>query len=45
MNAMFNHGDAFIALPGGQIERDLSYFLLGPTAHKPIDLSNVNGFF
>jgi len=29
----------------GQIGRDLSYFLLGPTAHKPIDLSNVNGFF
>jgi uncharacterized membrane protein YqgA involved in biofilm formation len=28
MNVMFNHDDAFI-------ERDLSYFLLGPTAHSP----------
>jgi predicted Rossmann-fold nucleotide-binding protein len=30
LNAMFNHVDAFIALPGS-----LSYFLLGPTAHSP----------
>jgi hypothetical protein len=37
MNAMFNHPDAFIALPGGlgTLEEIFSYFLLGPTAHSP----------
>jgi len=37
MNAMFDHVDVFIALPGGlgTIRRDISYFLLGPTEHSP----------
>jgi uncharacterized protein (TIGR00730 family) len=49
MNAMFNHADAFIALPGGlgtleEIFHILSWAQLH-IHHKPIGLLNVNGFY
>jgi len=49
MNAMFNHADAFIALPGGlsTLEEILHIFFLAQLHihHKPIGLLNVNGFY
>jgi hypothetical protein len=49
MNTMFNHDDAFIALPGGlgTLEEIVH---ISPGAqlhihHKPIGLLNVNGFY
>jgi hypothetical protein len=49
LNAMFNHADAFIALPGslGTLEE---IFYISSWAqlhihHKPIGLLNVNGFY
>jgi uncharacterized protein (TIGR00730 family) len=49
MNAMFNHVDAFIALPGGlgtleEIFHISSWAQLN-IHHKPIGLLNVNGFY
>jgi len=49
MNAMFNHADAFIALPGGlgileEIFHISSWAQLH-IHHKPIGLLNVNGFY
>jgi uncharacterized protein (TIGR00730 family) len=49
MNAMFNHVDAFIALPSGlsileEIFHISSWAQLH-IHHKPIDLLNVNGFY
>jgi uncharacterized protein (TIGR00730 family) len=49
MNAMFNHVDVFIALPGGlgtleEIFHILSWAQLH-IHHKPIGLLNVNGFY
>jgi uncharacterized protein (TIGR00730 family) len=49
MNAMFNHADAFIALPGGlgtlkEIFHISSWAQLH-IHHKPISLLNVNGFY
>jgi hypothetical protein len=49
MNAMFNHVDAFIALPGGlgtlkEIFHISSWAQLH-IHHKPITLLNVNGFY
>ena len=37
MNAMFNHADAFIALPDGlgTLKKIFHIFLLGPAAHSP----------
>ena len=48
LNAMFNHVDAFIALPGGlgtleEIFHISSWAQLNIN-HKPIGLLNVNGF-
>ena len=48
MNTMFNHADAFIALPGGL--GTLEIFHISSWAqlhihHKPIGLLNVNGFY
>jgi hypothetical protein len=48
MNTMFNHADAFIALPGGlgTLEEifHISSWAQLHIHHKPIDLLNVNGF-
>jgi uncharacterized protein (TIGR00730 family) len=49
MNTMFNHADAFIALPGGlgtlkEIFHITSWAQLH-IHHKPIGLLNVNGFY
>ena len=49
MNAMFNHADVFIALPGGlgileEIFHISSWAQLH-IHHKPIGLLNVNGFY
>jgi len=48
MNAMFNHVDAFIALPGGLgILEEIFHIFSWPQLHihhKPIGLLNVNGF-
>jgi uncharacterized protein (TIGR00730 family) len=49
MNAMFNHADAFIALPGG-LGTLKEIFHISSRAqlhihHKPISLLNVNGFY
>ena len=37
INAMFNHADAFIALPDGlgTLKKIFHIFLLGPAAHSP----------
>jgi len=37
LSVMFNHADAFIALPGGfgNFRRDISYFILGSAEHSP----------
>jgi len=49
MNAMFNHADAFIALPGGlgTLEEifHISSWAQLHIHHKPIGLLNVNGFY
>jgi hypothetical protein len=49
MNAMFNHADAFIALPGGlgTLEEifHISSWAKLHIHHKPIGLLNVNGFY
>jgi len=49
MNAMFNHVDAFIALPGGlgTLEEifHISSWAQLHIHHKPIGLLNVNGFY
>jgi len=49
LNAMFNHADAFIALPGG-LGTSEEIFHISSWAqlhihHKPIGLLNVNGFY
>jgi len=48
MNTMFNHVDAFIALPGGLgILEEIFHIFSWPQLHihhKPIGLLNVNGF-
>jgi uncharacterized protein (TIGR00730 family) len=49
LNAMFNHADAFIALLGGLGTLE-EFFHISSWAqlhiyHKPIGLSNVNGFY
>jgi hypothetical protein len=49
MNAMFNHADVFIALPGGlgilkEIFHISSWAQLH-IHHKPICLLNINGFY
>jgi uncharacterized protein (TIGR00730 family) len=47
MNTMFNHADAFIALPGGlDILKEIFYIFSWTQLrihHKPIGLLNVNG--
>jgi uncharacterized protein (TIGR00730 family) len=49
MNAMFNHADAFIALPSGMgtLEEIFHIFSLAQLHihHKPIGLLNGNGFY
>jgi uncharacterized protein (TIGR00730 family) len=49
INAMFNHVDAFIALPGslGTLEEIFHTFFWTQLHihHKPIGLLNVNGFY
>jgi len=49
MNVMFNHADAFIALPGGlgTLEEIFHIFSWAQLHihHKPIGLLNVNGFY
>ena len=49
LNAMFNHVDAFIALPGGlgTLEEifHISFWAQLHIHHKPIGLLNVNGFY
>jgi len=49
MNAMFNHADAFIALPGGlgTLEEifHISSWVQLHIHHKPIGLLNVNSFY
>jgi hypothetical protein len=49
MNTMFNHADAFIALPGGlgTLEEifHISSWAQLHIHHKPIGLLNVNGFY
>jgi len=49
MNALFNHADAFIALPGGlgTLEEIFHIFSWAQLHihHKPIGLLNVNGFY
>ena len=49
MNAMFNHPDAFIALPGGlgTLEEifHISSWAQLHIHHKPRGLLNVNGFY
>jgi uncharacterized protein (TIGR00730 family) len=49
MNAMFDHVDAFIALPGGlgTLEEifHISTWAQLNIHHKPIGLLNVNGFY
>jgi len=49
MNTMFNHDDAFIALPGGlgTLEEIFHIFSWAQLHihHKPICLLNVNGFY
>jgi uncharacterized protein (TIGR00730 family) len=49
LNAMFNHADAFIALPGGlgTLEKifHISSWAQLHIHHKPIGLLNVNGFY
>jgi hypothetical protein len=49
MNAMFNHADAFIALPGdlGTLEEifHISSWTQLHIHHKRIGLLNVNGFY
>ena len=49
MNVMFNHSDAFIALPGGlsTLEEifDIFSWVQLHIHHKPIGLLNVNGFY
>ena len=49
MNAMFNHVDAFIALPGGlgTLEEifHISFWAQLHIHHKPIGLLNVNAFY
>ena len=49
LNAMFNHADTFIALPGG-LGTLKEIFYISSWAqmhihHKPIGLLNVNGFY
>jgi uncharacterized protein (TIGR00730 family) len=48
MNAMFNHADAFIALPGGLGTLEEIFYISSWAQlhihHKPIGLLNVNGF-
>jgi hypothetical protein len=49
LNAMFNHVDAFIGLPGdlGTLEEifHISFWAQLHIHHKPIGLLNVNGFY
>jgi len=49
MTTMFNHVDAFIALPGGlgTLEEifHISFWAQLNIHHKPIGLLNVNGFY
>jgi uncharacterized protein (TIGR00730 family) len=49
MNAMFNHADTFITLPGGlgTLEEIFHIFSWAQLHihHKPIGLLNVNGFY
>jgi uncharacterized protein (TIGR00730 family) len=49
MNAMFNHADAFIALPGGlgTLKKifHISSWVQLHIHHKSIGLLNVNGFY
>jgi uncharacterized protein (TIGR00730 family) len=49
LNAMFNHTDGFVALPGGLGTLE-EFFHISSWAelhihHKPIGLLNVNGFY
>jgi len=49
MNAMFNHADTFIALPGGLGTLEDIFYISSWAQlhihHKPIGLLNVNGFY
>ena len=49
LNAMFNHIDAFIALPSGLDTLEeifyISFWAQLQIHHKPIGLLNVNGFY
>jgi len=49
MNAMFNHADAFTALPGslGTLKEIFHIFSWAQLHihHKPIGLLNINGFY
>jgi hypothetical protein len=49
MNTMFNHADAFIALPRGLGALEEIFHISSWTQlhihHKPISLLNVNGFY
>ena len=49
MNTMFNHVDAFIALPGGLGTLEEIFHIFSQAQlhihHKPIGLLNVNGFY
>jgi hypothetical protein len=49
MNTMFNHVDAFIALPGGLSTLEEIFHISSWTQlhihHKPTGLLNVNGFY
>ena len=49
LNTMFNHADAFIALPGGMGTLEEMFYISSWAQlhihHKPIGLLNVNGFY
>jgi uncharacterized protein (TIGR00730 family) len=49
MNTMFNHVNAFIALPGGLSTLEEIFYISSWAQlhihHKPIGLLNVNGFY
>ena len=49
MTTMFNHDDAFIALPGGLGTLEEIFHISSEAQlhihHKPIGLLNVNGFY
>ena len=49
LNAMFNHTDGFVALPGGLGTLEEIFYISSWAQlhihHKPIGLLNVNGFY